>query len=521
MIDRRKMRPGFRPTSENMQDKDQLAPLCETTPLTQSQVLAEPLLCVDLDGTLITSDLLWEGILLLLREDPVAALRLPYWALGGRAKLKTHLANRIAHEAQSLPYNAVVLNYLKSEHKRGRKIVLVTASEQRWAQSVADHLGIFHKVLAIGDSANLKGAKKVDAIRDAFGSIEFDYVGDSRADLPIWSQSRKALVVRPSVGLLQRLGRSGRPMQVLDERPRSSRALIRLLRPHQWAKNLLLLVPVITAHRASEPAALFNFTRAFLAFCCTASTVYIFNDMLDIAADRRHRSKYRRPLASGTVSIPRAILMALTLALTASLLALSLSPAFGFLLLTYVGLTTAYTMYLKEKLMVDVLCLAGLYTLRISAGGAASSIVISPWLQAFSIFFFLSLAFLKRYTELLGKTHDSSFVKLAGRGYMPVDISSIQVFGTSSGYLCVLVFCLYISSPDVMKLYHHPTVLWLICPILLYWITRVWFLGQRQQMPDDPVLFALRDRISYLAAVVVVVLLAVASYPHSLSFVPN
>ena len=472
---------------------------------------ADPPLCVDLDGTLVSTDLLWEGLFLLLRTHPRAALSVPFWACRGKAWLKSRVADHVSLDVETLPYTPEVLTYLKRERGLGRTTVLVTASDGRWARAVADHLGLFDRVLATDRACNLKGETKAAAIRLEFGG-EFDYVGDSFSDLPVWDRSRLAVVVTPGAGLMGRIRRSGKPFHVIEGTKGSWADLLRLTRPHQWPKNLLLFVPVVTAHRVSDVGVLLKVALAFLAFCALASAVYILNDLLDLNADRRHASKRRRPLAAGRVSVPKAVAVATALGMFSSLVGAALPPLFGGHLLLYALVTTAYSLRLKQKMVVDVLCLAGLYALRISAGGAAAAIPISPWLQGFSIYFFLSLAFLKRYTELLEKADRPSFETIAGRGYMPVDLPLIQAFGPASGYLAVLVFSLYVSSPDVVKLYTHPDVLWLCCPVLLYWITRVWFLGQRGQLLDDPVLFAVKDPVSYLAALALAGTLALASY---------
>jgi 4-hydroxybenzoate polyprenyltransferase len=437
----------------------------------------EALLCVDLDGTLISCDLLWEGLFALIGKQPRAALSVPVWAVHGRAFLRSRIADLVSHDVETLPYVPEVLAYLKQERQRGRKLILAADSDPRWARAVADHLGLFDHVLTTGR----RGVSKVEAIRAEFGDVA---------------------------------------VECLESGHRSSQSkggLLRLLRPHQWAKNLLLFLPIVTAHRLNDARVVFDVGLAFLAFCAMASSVYIFNDLLDLGSDRRHPVKRRRPLASGQVSIPGAIAAAGGLFLVSILLSVALPLYFIEQLELYVLAASAYSLFLKRKLVVDVLCLAGLYTLRISAGGAAAVIPISPWLQAFSIFFFLSLAFLKRYAELIEHSGDPTFEPIVGRGYMPVDLSMIQVLGPTSGYLAVLVLSLYISSPDVVTLYRHPSFLWLLCPILLYWITRVWFLAHRRQLTDDLVLFAIKDRIGYLAAVVMLVVLALASYPGSYS----
>ena len=275
-----------------------------------------------------------------------------------------------------------------------------------------------------------------------------------------------------------------------------------MLRPHQWAKNLLLFVPIFTSHTVDLTLWL-SALVGFVAFCLTASSVYILNDLVDLQADRRHESKRRRPLAAGVVSIPfGAATAAVLLAVAAALTALLPIP-FGLVLLLYFLLTTAYSFFLKRKLLVDVLCLAALYTLRIHAGGAATGIPTSPWLNAFSMFLFLSLAYVKRFTEVAAQPESPLIERIRGRGYMPVDLDLIRVSGVASGFMSVLVFCLYINAPETVGLYRHPERLWLACPVMLYWISRVFFLTQRGQMPDDPVVFALKDRISLLSGILV------------------
>lgn len=467
-------------------------------------------LCVDLDGTLIATDLLWEVVLELLRTRPALALRLPFWVLAGRARFKRRVAELVELDVASLPYRPDVLAYLREQKEAGRRVLLVTAAEERLARAVAEHLGLFDEVIASDGRANLKGEAKLRAIRERLGPGRFDYVGDSAADLPLWRSAERALVVHPSRRLMDRVGRVCSPHQVFRPEGRGGRlrGAVRAMRPHQWAKNLLLVIPLITAHRWSDPVALGRIATAFLAFCLAASSVYILNDLLDLRSDRQHPSKRLRPLASGQLPIPVGIGLFVALLGGALGVAAPLPAAFLGLLAAYLALTTAYSTYFKRRLMVDVICLAGLYTLRILAGGAATGIVISPWLMAFSMFFFLSMAFAKRYTEL--DMMQGTEGRIPGRGYMPADLDMIRSVGPASGYLCVLLLCLYVSSPDVLKLYSRPSLLWLLCPVLLYWISRVWFLAHRRQLPHDPVVFALRDRISYLAGVIVALILAVA-----------
>ena len=465
-------------------------------------------LCVDLDGTLIATDLLWESYFALARRRPADLARTPAWLLRGRARLKSEIASRVELDASTLPYRREVVDFLAAEKARGRKLVLATASDRRLAQAVADHLGLFDEVMASDADGNLKGRAKLAALERRFGRGGFAYLGDSAADLPIWEGAGETLLVRSRPGVARRAAAFREPAAVFEGTPVGPLALIKALRPHQWAKNILVFVALIASHQFGVVAAWLNCLAAFASFSFAASAVYILNDLLDLESDRKHHRKRRRPFASGAAPIPAGVvLIGLLLAASAAAAAV-LPPRFAAILALYLVLTTAYSFLLKRKLMVDVICLAGLYTLRILAGGVAATAPISPWLMAFSMFLFLSLAFAKRYTELTAVGESTE--KIAGRGYQPSDIDLIRSFGPMSGYLCVLVFCLYLNSPDVRAYYHHPGVLWLLCPILLYWISRVWFLACREQLNEDPVVFALRDRNSHACGLLFAAVFAAA-----------
>ncbi len=488
--------------------QDHPTPVGPSAPITH-QAATVPLF-VDLDGTLLATDLLWESALELIRNQPLAALQLPFWLLKGRAHLKRQIAERVELNMATMPYRAEVVSRLEAEHESGRTIILATAAEQILADGVADHLGIFAGVIASDGTRNLKGSAKLQAIQDSIGpGAPFDYIGDSTADLPIWRAAARALVVNPSRSLLGKARSQGIDAEVIPTAGGLLKPMLKAIRPHQWAKNVLLFVPVITAHRLTDVVALGQALAAFLAFGFAASSGYLFNDLLDLKSDRRHKTKRRRPLASGRLPIPVGIGLFVGLLATSLGVAGALSLPFLGMVILYLFLTTAYSLYLKRKLMVDVICLGGLYTLRILAGGVATSIVISTWLLAFSMFLFLSLAFVKRYTEIDGLP--ASDGKVSGRGYLPGDLDMVRSVGTSCGCLAVLVVCLYINSPDVTILYRHAKLLWLACPVILYWIMRIWFLAQRREMSHDPVVFALSDKISYLAGLILAAILVLAS----------
>lgn len=469
-------------------------------------------LYVDLDGTLVAGDLLWESLWAMVSDQPLAAWRLPFWLLRGRAGFKRELAERVFVDPSHLPYRREVLELVAAARRAGCRVVLTTASDERFARPVAEHLGLFDAVLASDGSSNLAGRAKLAAIEADAGPEGFEYAGNARVDVPIWARARRAWLVAPTRSASRAAERLATPKQVLtpDPPPGRGRALLRALRPHQWVKNVLLFVPLLLAHQF-EPPRLLATVVAFLSFCACASGSYILNDLLDLQADRAHPRKRGRPFAAGALSIPAGIALAGALLVGAfglSLAALPL-PASG-MLAVYAVLTTAYSLVLKRILLVDVLVLAGLYTHRVLAGAVAAQVAVSPWLLAFSLFIFLSLAFVKRYVELASvEARDESGP--ARRGYRVGDIGMVQTMGLSSGFLAVLVIGLYVSSDDVRRLYAMPELLWGTCPVLLYWVGRIWFLAGRGSLPDDPVLFAATDRTSYAAGALVAAIAVLAS----------
>jgi 4-hydroxybenzoate polyprenyltransferase len=454
---------------------------------------------VDLDGSLIATDLCWESAMLFAANHPLEAWRLPVWLLRGRAHLKRELTARALPNPAVLPYRAEVLDFLRSEKMRGRKLILATGSEARAAESVAAHVGLFDEVLASDGITNLTGRHKLAAIEQHSGATGWGYLGNSRVDLPIWEKAPEVIVADATPKLLRAARAVCQPRAVFPRKDGRLAAWWRALRPTQWIKNVLLIVPLFAAHKLGEPGLLAQVLLAIATFCACASSVYIVNDLVDLAGDRQHPRKRLRPFASGALSISRGIIVAALLLVAAfAASALLLPGKFTALLALYLALASAYSFFFKRRLLQDVFLLAGLYTMRIMAGGAASGVEISEWLLAFSLFFFLSLAFVKRYAELL-MVADHHGQQVSGRNYLTGDITLIESVGPNSGYIAVLVLCLYINSDATVGMYTHAGWLWLLCPILLYWITRMWFLARRRTLADDPVVFAVRDRVSLLA----------------------
>lgn len=454
-------------------------------------------LVVDLDGTLLRTDLLLESGLAHLRERPLRCLDPVLWLLrDGKAGLKQRLAEVTNLDITALPYEPAVIALIRQARSQGRPVILATASHRTLAERIADHLGLFDAVLASDGITNLAGGRKQAALVARFGEGGFDYAGNARDDLPVWQSAREAIVVNPDPGVTRRLRSRTPAMRIVRAAPATATDWINALRLHQWLKNLLLFVPLFAAHKLGEPGLLALGVFAFIVFGLCASSVYVLNDLLDLAADRQHPSKRERPFASGRLSPRTGMLLApLLLAIAFGLATSALPGAFVTVLGAYYVLTLAYSLRLKRYLMVDVIALALLYTLRIVAGAAALGIPLSFWILAFSMFMFLSLALVKRYSEL-HRTQALQTGRDFGRGYLPADLGMIASLGGSAGFMAVLVLALYINDLNDGTAYRHPQLIWLACPLLLFWVGRTWLLTRRGEMDEDPVIFAMRDRTS-------------------------
>jgi 4-hydroxybenzoate polyprenyltransferase len=454
-------------------------------------------LYVDVDGTLLRTDLLLESIFALLRKNPLFLLRLPLWLLKGKAALKFEVASRVHIDPASLPYREDLLEFLKAESSRGRKVYLATASHKILVRPMADQLGFISGVLATDESGNLKGTAKAKAIEKHTEGKPYTYVGNASADLPVWARATEVIIVQPSVRVRQAMRRGLRADQIFPGRGVPINAYIRSMRLHQWLKNLLVFVPAFTGNKYTNISAMEKVFGVFIAFGLIASATYLCNDLLDLGADRRHRSKRFRPLASGELPIGHGLVLAVTLALFGFTLVAVISPWVLPVLAGYVLLSLSYSFYFKVKVLVDVMVLAALYTVRVIAGAVAIPVVLSVWLLAFSIFLFFSLALIKRYTELLVMM-DEGRTRMRGRGYLVSDVPFLQSMGVASGYISVLVIALYLDSSLALKYYATPEALWLVCPLMLYWISRLWIKTGRREMNDDPLVFSLKDRVSWL-----------------------
>ena len=472
--------------------------------------LNPPPLVVDLDGTLINTDMLHESTLGVLRDNPLFLLCIPYWLSQGKAALKRHLSSRIDFDPRFLPYNLELLDWLKQQQSQGRTLILCTASDHQIALAISEHLGIFDEVMASDGKINLAGKHKAEALEHRFGVAGYDYAGNSQTDLAVWQHARQAVVVNASEKVTKQAHKICTVEHVFLPLPKRLLTGSRVLRVHQWMKNGLLFVPLLAAHQITNTEAWLELTLAFFSFSLCASAVYIVNDLLDLENDRKHPRKRKRPFASGLVPVSMGVILVPLLLIVSFMLAQYVSGYFVPWLLFYFVLTCAYSWRLKNLMLVDCLTLALLYTLRIIAGAAAMSMGLSFWLLAFSVFLFLSLAFVKRYAEL--EVHIlQGKQKVHGRGYYTLDASLLQTMGITSGYAAVIVLAFYLNSEAVMQLYKTPEIMWGTVPVMLFWISWMWMKAHRGEMHDDPLVFAVKDKASLLGGLAFSAILALGA----------
>ena len=469
---------------------------------------AKPLI-VDLDGTLIKTDMLMESLMALLKQNFFACFLIPFWLLKGKANVKNQISSRVELDAKHLPYNQDVIAYIEQAKAKGRSCYLATGTVRNLADAVSEHLGLFDGVYATETDANLTGKDKSAQLNTVFGKGQYDYIGNSSVDLKVWDSVDTAIVVSSSKQLVKSAEKVAARVEHIDVEKPSLKTWLKAIRMHQWVKNVLIAVPVLTAHQF-EADYFVLVALGFLSFSLAASSVYVLNDLLDLESDRQHPSKCNRPFAAGKLSVMQGCMMFPVLLLLAAGIAAFLPLKFMFALGLYYFLTLIYSFKLKRVIMLDTIMLAALYTMRIIAGTVLISVQFSFWLLAFSMFIFLSLALVKRYTELV-LMKASGTLKTIGRGYHADDDSMVASLGAASGYIAVMVFALYVDSKAVTGLYATPPILWLACPILLYWISRVWILAHRGEMDDDPIVFAVKDPQSLITGLCIMAVFITAT----------
>ncbi|MBV1885800.1 MAG: UbiA family prenyltransferase [Parvibaculaceae bacterium] len=465
------------------------------------QLTASEWLIVDLDGTLIQSDLLHETFWSAFSANWRTPFNIVIPMIRSRAALKRILADTSNVDVALLPYDEEVQHYIREWRAKGGQVALVTASDQKLANQVAEHLGVFDEVHGSDGERNLKGERKAAFLVERYGENQFVYMGDSAADLPVWEVAKASVMVGASKRVRDRVEKTQPNAEYLSTPAKTLIPILKAIRPHQWLKNALVFLPMLVAHQFEFPVFLQS-VAAFIAFSLVASSVYILNDLLDLSSDRAHPRKCKRPLASGSLRIAHGLWLAPILLLAGASISFWLGENFSLVMLGYYTVTLVYSLYLKRRLIIDICTLATLYTLRIIAGGAATDIPLSVWILAFSIFCFFSLATIKRQAELVESAARGK-LKATGRGYHVEDQPIVAQMATASGYVSVLILALYINSPAVSELYSQPLALWGICLVLLYWISRMVMVTHRGEMHDDPIVYAVKDRTSQICFVVI------------------
>lgn len=457
-------------------------------------------LVVDLDGTLTQADTLHETLLDLIKRSPGCLVLIPYWLCRGKAYFKEQIAIRAQLNVDLLPFNKEFVQWLQEEKTKGRYLILCTAANKKIAEIVSKKINLFDEIISSDDKTNIAGDAKAALLNQRFGSKRYDYAGNSKVDLRVWKHANTGVVVTNSQILINKAKVLTQISKVFQVKKNSLLDYAKFIRLHQWLKNLLLFVPIIAAHELSNTHKWTLLIAAFFSFSLCASFVYILNDLFDVENDRNHPKKCERLLANGQISIPRATLIAICLLLLSIIIAMYLAPEFQLCLLVYFSVTCLYTIVVKRVAIFDCLVLAFLYTLRIISGVVLVGDPLSFWLLAFSLFLFLSLAFVKRYAELALGIHRADR-NISGRGYITSDAPLIQIMGVVAGYISVLILALYLNSEAVLKLYRSPQTIWFGVCILLFWISWVWMQAQRGKMNDDPLIFAIKDRASVMSGV--------------------
>ena len=469
----------------------------------------EPPLCVDLDGTLLRTDLLYEALSVLVRQQPLLVFVLPFWLFtGGKARLKAEIAARVDISSAQFPLNQEVVDFTRAE-KEKRETVLVTGSHQRFADSIAQNLDLFDRVQGSDEKVNLTNTRKREWLVEQYGEGGFDYIGNDKDDLKVWPSARKALAVSTHDGIAA--SPDARIDHVFEQTAPTLKEYLGLMRVHQWSKNVLILVPFFLDQRFTDAQALVTIVLAFFAMSFLASATYLVNDMLDLQADRQNVVKSKRAFASGRISLKHGVFLVVALLLAVLFLTFLLPNAFNWLLLVYLVSTVAYSLVLKQRAIIDVIVIAALHTLRVIGGIVAINAEWSFWLLAFSMFIFFSLALAKRVAELKNLESEGREVTI-GRDYQVGDIPVLLASGVSTGFLSVLVVALYINGEKVQMLYRTPMLLWLVCPILMYWIARVWIKTSRGEMHEDPIVFAIKDTVSRLAVLSIMLAVVAAMF---------
>lgn len=467
--------------------------------------------CVDLDGTLVKTDTLIEAIISLIRTNFLYIFLIPFWLLKGLLYLKQKVVSKSNLDIELLPFNQQVIQLINDYKSKGHEVILITASPQLIAEKINNYLKMFDDAIGSDLNINYKKENKMRYLESRFGKGNYIYIGNCKDDIPVWDSADTAIIVSCNRSLQEKVRKINPNILLIKEEKHYIKLILKQFRIHQWTKNLLLFLPILMAHQLFDYNKFLLLISGFIALSLSASAIYVINDLFDLNNDRLHPTKRNRPLAAGEFPILLALIVPPILILVSLIFSYFFLPLdFLLLLIAYILITFAYSSYLKRVIILDILILASLYTIRIISGGYLADVYLSPWLLTFSMFIFLSLAIVKRYTELrnLKLNNDN---KSKGRGYITKDIDLMRSLGTASAYISIMVFALYINSKDVIALYTKPSLLWAVALLLLYWITRIWFLAERGEIDEDPLVFTVKDKVSYFVGLVIVLIVVGAS----------
>lgn len=463
-------------------------------------------LILDVDGSLLLTDLLFENLWSALRADFLVTVLVVLASLRNPARLKHSLRMISSPDIRSLPIRAPVLDFARQAATSGRQVTLVSGADQALVDELAHVLGFVGHHFGSDGKTNLTGAKKARLLVSQFGEGGFDYVGNASADLAVWAHARRCVVVAPGRQLSRRVAALDKPVEVVGSRWKLS-SLIAEMRPHQWAKNLLLLVPLLAAHGAPIPG-LLSALVAIVAFCAGSSSLYLVNDLLDLGDDRRHPEKKARPLASGALPIGVAMFASVCLGAVALSISWTVGPEVTGLLGLYLTISLTYSLFWKHIKWVDLFVLAALYVLRVLTGAAATKIEISGWLVAFCFAVFFALTIVKRLTDLARAASDGT---LPGRGYARTNMDGLQYIAGLATFTSIAIYLAYSFSPHAAELYSSPGMLRLAAVPIGVWLLRMIILGRQGREDFDPMIFVAHDRVgqAIMAAGVAMVLFAI------------
>lgn len=465
-------------------------------------------LYVDLDGTLIKTDLMFESLLLLLKKNIFYALVLPFWLIKGKTHLKLQLAKRIDLPVSNLPLNTEFYSYLRGQKEAGREIILISGSSQRAVTAISEHIKLFDASYGSDEDTNLKAKKKLQKIRELSGERGFAYAGNSLDDIIIWQAASQSIIVNCYADISQSIDSS---QKLRFDQPSSlTIKLLQAIRPHHWLKNILVFVPLVLSHQILNIELLSLAAVTFISFSLCASSVYVLNDLIDLNNDRCHWRKRNRPFASGDLPLIIGFIIGPLFFLTGAIIALFLPLGFQLIFLLYWFVNLLYSFYLKRLFIVDIFILSFLYNLRIIAGAESISIETTNWLLGFSFALFLGLAIVKRVAELHNAITRRK-IGIEGRAYKQRHLKLLSSIGIFFSAIAVSIFAFYISAPETTELYDAPLILWAILPLLTYLLYRIWYNALNQKMNEDPIIFAATDLIGQLIVIICGVFIWLAS----------